>query len=214
MIQWWWKPTLFVIRYTIMNKSENYDRLEESSPAPLNTHQAITRLRGASCFQIITGFIIVHIFTIFGGIVFSLPYLQDWENITIYCTSHSGVVNQCDKAQLATLTSLLLTSSILTMKDPISYLQYLSYFISLILDKSVGTAYFTGFSPLLRMRVTDLWGHKWMVIGGLIFCLLTHIFYVVKMSVASVYASHFLFGLGLLSLSSLWLLICISLPVI
>ena len=61
-----------------------------------------------------------------------------------------------------------------------------------------GTAFFTGFTlgSLLWLRLTDFWGRKWMVILGLILWLLTHIFYVVKMSVATVYASLFLFGFG------------------
>ena len=60
-----------------------------------------------------------------------------------------------------------------------------------------GTSYFAGFmvGSLVWMRLTDFCGRKWMIFGGLILFILTLGVYLVKMSVWTIYATLFLFGL-------------------
>ena len=48
---------------------------------------------------------------------------------------------------------------------------------------------------LVWMRLTDFWGRKWMIVGGLILFILTLSVYFFKMSVEIIYASLFLFRL-------------------
>ena len=60
-----------------------------------------------------------------------------------------------------------------------------------------GTSYFAGYmvGSLVWMRLTDFWGRKWMIMGGLILLVLTLSVYLVKITVSTLYATIFLFGL-------------------
>ena len=60
-----------------------------------------------------------------------------------------------------------------------------------------GTTYFIGFTvgALVWMRLTDFWGRKRMVVGGLVLYTLILMVYLVKMSVGTIYATLFIFGL-------------------
>ena len=60
-----------------------------------------------------------------------------------------------------------------------------------------GTTYFIGFTlgSLLWMRLTDLWGRKRMILGGLLLFTLTLVLHIVDLSAAVIYVCLFLFGL-------------------
>ena len=58
-------------------KDKGYEELDVSSPAPLNTDQAIVKAGGSGRYQIISCLIISFIFTMVGRIIYGLPFLQD-----------------------------------------------------------------------------------------------------------------------------------------
>ena len=60
-----------------------------------------------------------------------------------------------------------------------------------------GTVYFIGyiFGSLVWLRLTDYWGRKWMILGGLILLILTLSVWLIKMSVVTIYVCLFFLGL-------------------
>ena len=59
-----------------------------------------------------------------------------------------------------------------------------------------GTMYFIGFlaGSILWLRVTDLIGRKWLVVGGVVLHILTQLIYIIKLNVASLYAATCILG--------------------
>ena len=134
-----------------------------------------------------------------GRIVYGLAFLQDTDNISIFCTSPHGATTKCDKAQ-ACDSSLTASYFFDTQNGRTNFItevpQLLCYSSTLI--SLQGTAYFVGFTlgSLLWMRLADLWGRKRLTVGGLLLFIATLLIYPLKMSVASIYVTLFLFGLG------------------
>lgn len=46
------------------------------------------------------------------------------------------------------------------------------------------------------MYLTDIWGRKWMIVGGLLLLILTLVLFLVKLTVVVVYVGFFLLGFG------------------
>ena len=59
-----------------------------------------------------------------------------------------------------------------------------------------GTMYFIGFliGSILWLRVTDLVGRKWLVVGGVLLHIVTQLIYIIKLNIVSLYIATCLLG--------------------
>ena len=64
-----------------------YDRLHDQPTGGLNTDQAITRVGGMGCYQVISVLLTWMLYATIGNIIYGLSYFQDRDTISIYCTS-------------------------------------------------------------------------------------------------------------------------------
>ena len=179
--------------------SQSYRKLDDSSVSelPLNTDQAITRVGGMGCYQLVTGLIVWFLFTTVDILVYGLAFLQDTDNISIYCTAPDGTITHCDKADACNSD---LTSSYFfdTRNGRTNFITEVPELLC-VSDAKIGlqgTLYYVGFliGSLVWLRLTDYWGRKWMMLGGLLLYVITLSVYLIEMSAITIYVTLFLFG--------------------
>ena len=163
--------------------------------APINTDIAIQRVGGNHLFQLIAGVSLILTFTLSGQIIYGLSYLQNIDDLDIECRSDP---NQqyitCTKEEACSAGDYRFNTET-GLENWITLIPEMLCYSSTKLTLT-GTMYFIGFliGSILWLRITDIVGRKWLVVGGVILHILTQLIYIIHLDVTTLYLATCLLG--------------------